>query len=231
MKKIIAWGISIILVGLAIGLGWIHYEGKQVQANTKTVTVKQAKSADMIRHKAVSSKKNAADEKESKPLTVSEVKHAAREANLIERPTLKEVAAFQNTDTYKKVIAQAKETIRIPNIQVDLPVLTGVTSSHLKVGAASYGKAFDPSRKQNILLGHNMGKANLLFSDVPRLKEGAAIYVDQNGCEYVYHVTSIQRVRYDKSTVLTSQPKKSTLTLITCDKGTATDYRIIVTAE
>lgn len=229
MKKIVLWIIPSIVVIVAIGLSWMHYETKQVQADTKAVATKQTQSADLIRHKMKSSKKQSIDKEQA--LTVSEAQHAAKQANEIDRPTLKEVAAYQQTADYKQVISKANETLRIPSIHLDLPIITGVTSSHLKVGAATYGQAFQASQHQNILLGHNMGKSNLLFSDVPKVKKGAAIYIDQNGSEYVYHVTSIQKVRYDKSTVLTSQPKNHTLTLITCDKGTATNYRIVVTAN
>lgn len=80
-----------------------------------------------------------------------------------------------------------------------------------------------------VLLGHNLGYSNVLFSDLPKVEKGMRVIVSDKKTTKSFKVTDIKTVRETDTSVynLSKDPK---LTLITCDKATATKNRVIVTA-
>lgn len=81
-----------------------------------------------------------------------------------------------------------------------------------------------------VLLGHNLGYENVLFSDLPKAKKGMVIKVTDKDVTKSFKVVDVKTVENTDTSVfnMSREPK---LTLITCDKATATSKRVVVTAE
>lgn len=146
----------------------------------------------------------------------------------VDRPTMKDLRAFSQTKAYQRAITHKIGTVSLPSLNLALPIVEGTTNDHLKVGATTYGNTL-LGKGNFVLLGHNMGEQGILFSDVPTLKENDTLNVTVGKQTKRYQVSKKKVVKYTDGTALLPT-KNEQLTLITCDKGTATDYRIVITA-
>lgn len=146
----------------------------------------------------------------------------------VDRPTMKDLRDFSQTKAYQRAITHKIGTISLPSLNLVLPIVEGTTNDHLKVGATTYNH-ISLGKDNFILLGHNMGEKGILFSDVPQLKKGDKLNVTVGKQNKRYQVTTKEVVKYTDGQALLPT-KKEQLTLITCDKETATDYRVVITA-
>lgn len=85
-------------------------------------------------------------------------------------------------------------------------------------------------RSNYVLLGHNLGYSNVLFSDLPKAEKGMIIKVSERDVFKTFKVVNKKTVKNTDTTVF-NMSKEPKLTLITCDKASATDKRVIITAE
>ncbi|VEI35951.1 Sortase (surface protein transpeptidase) [Listeria grayi] len=146
----------------------------------------------------------------------------------VERPTMKDLQAFSQTKAYQQAIINKIGSISIPDFELVLPIIQETTNAHLKAGVTTYNDT-KLGKGNFVLLGHNMGEQGILFSDVPTLKKGDALNVTVGTETKRYQVSKKKVVKYTDGTALLPT-KNEQLTLITCDKGTATDYRVVITA-
>lgn len=153
------------------------------------------------------------------------------ESDQVERLSWQDYLDFQNSAAEKKILQQfAEGTIEIPSISLTLPIIKATTNSHLKTGATTFWKDQSPSNGNYVLLGHNMGRKHILFSDIPHLKKGNRIKIRISSKLFTYRVTEKKKVNQKQTEVL-KQTENRQLTLITCDKATHTDNRIVIVAE
>lgn len=146
----------------------------------------------------------------------------------VDRPTMKNLRAFSQTKAYQQAIANKIGSISIPDLDLVVPIIQGTTNARLKAGATTYDDT-KLGKGNFVLLGHNMGEQGILFSDVPQLKKGGKLNVTVGKQSKSYHVTKKEVVHYTNGKAMLPT-KRNQVTLITCDKRTATDYRIVITA-
>lgn len=88
----------------------------------------------------------------------------------------------------------------------------------------------NPLKDNIVILGHHLSDSGLLLGDVGKLKIGDKLILEKAEGEYQYSVSDVYITDETKVSVLeTSESPK--LTMITCDKPTYTDKRMIVEAN
>ncbi|MCG1169211.1 class A sortase [Staphylococcus epidermidis] len=120
--------------------------------------------------------------------------------------------------------------ISIPSVNLNLPILQGVSNNHLWFGASTMKPTQTLGEGNYALAGHTMDNENLLFTPLHRQKIGSYMYITDSIDIYIYKTTKINIVTPDKGSVIDDVPNKKLLTLVTCSdtKGTK---RLIVTGE
>ncbi|MBC1798478.1 class A sortase [Listeria booriae] len=152
----------------------------------------------------------------------------------IERLSWDDLRAFQGSKEERAIVASSNAVIEIPRFKLALPILEGTNTNHLKVGATTFREYQGLTEGNYVLLGHNMGRSGVLFSDVPQLKKGDKIIITQKEgkkrATYTYEVSKKQEVDQKQTSVLENTDQKQ-LTLITCASEHTTTKRIVVTAS
>ncbi len=122
--------------------------------------------------------------------------------------------------------------IRIPKVQIDLPIYETVIANNIwqiaDNGASHLAISAHPGEKgTDIIYGHN---TNDRFGPIRWLNVGDTITITSADKKiYTYHITQISTVDPNKPTILTSQ-KGETLLLYTCT-GFADLQRFVIVAK
>ncbi|MBC1937920.1 class A sortase [Listeria grandensis] len=145
----------------------------------------------------------------------------------VQRPTVKAVLAAQKNKEQKE--AALVGNIKIASVGLDLDILQGTTTQNLLYGATTIREDQVMGQGNYVLLGHHMKRDSLLFSPLMNVKNGAVIVISDYDKSYRYKVNDIQVVNEDEAHVM-EETEDNRLTLITCDKSTETDKRLVITA-
>lgn len=125
-------------------------------------------------------------------------------------------------------------TIRIPRIDVTLPVRHGSDDTALANGAGHlYGTSLPvggPST-HSVITAHRGVPGKLLFTRLDELRVGDPIYVTVLGTTLAYTVTETHTVRPDDTSLVRIRPGRDLLTLLTCTPYGVNTERLLVTAE
>lgn len=135
--------------------------------------------------------------------------------------------------------------ILIPKINVEIPVVYDEPSieehaiqNALERGVVHYATTPDPGQLGNaVIFGHssnnilNKGKYKFAFVLLNKLEVGDTFYLNKNGVRYSYKIYEKKIVDPTELSVLGSNDKKATATLITCDPPGTTLHRLIVVGE
>ncbi|MGJ8730943.1 class A sortase [Listeria aquatica] len=148
----------------------------------------------------------------------------------VDRPNLKDLAAFQQSKDYETWLKKAIGEIKIPSLHLQLPILPGTNNHSLQVGATTYREDQRLGQGNFVLLGHNMGKPGVLFSDLNQIKVGDRIQLTIQDQQATYQVKGKKIVSEKEGQVL-ANTQDARLTLITCDKATKTTHRIVILAN
>ncbi|PFZ35171.1 class A sortase [Bacillus wiedmannii] len=200
MKKLIFFVIL-----LFVGIGFYFYPSYEKK---QTVEIQKEHMAEFI--------------KEDKPFEENIVTKEMDASNL-NRVTFEEVKNAKFT----KKNALAKLTIQKFNFSV--PIYANATEKHLLIGAVTLKNNQVLGKGNYTLAGHNMSRSGVLFSDVPKLKEGDVITIEDNYKKYKYTVVTNKIVLPNNSEVL-EDDQQNKLTLVTCLSIKDNSKRVIVTA-
>lgn len=124
--------------------------------------------------------------------------------------------------------------IRIPSINVDLPVYHTTAPKVLYEGAGHmYGSTLPVGGDgTNSVISAHTGMVNAaMFDQLPLLKEGDDIYIDVMGERLRYRMTGREVVKPDQYDRVTYEPGKDKVTLITCTPYGLNTDRLLVHAE
>ncbi|HLB66261.1 MAG TPA: sortase [Candidatus Saccharimonadales bacterium] len=135
--------------------------------------------------------------------------------------------------------------IIIPKINVQIPVIYNEPSvdekavqKALEGGVLHYGTTVNPGERGNaVFFGHssnnifNPGKYKFAFVLLRKLESGDLFYLTKDRQRYVYRVYSKKVVNPDEVSVLLSQSKTATASLITCDPPGTSLRRLVVFGE
>ena len=93
----------------------------------------------------------------------------------------------------KNIIGQ----LSIPDLNIDLPLLKGLTNSNLAVGVTTMRKDQNMGEGNYPVSGHNMKNKSLLFGSLMDIEVGSKAYITDKNTVYEYEIYDIEK---DKST-------------------------------
>lgn len=172
----------LLVIGLAL-LGYVGYQKLTVQ---QTLTTELAKAKDVVRAEETSSSTS--------------------------KPAEKNDRSNQKTED---VLFQTGETVgylRVPSLEMELPVLEGVDDATLAKGVGHHPETAFPGQGDRIFLaGHN----DTTFSKISKLKKGDEVVLYLANGSYRYVMQSSEIVDYKDTRVLEST-KQESLVVSTC---------------
>lgn len=135
--------------------------------------------------------------------------------------------------------------IIIPKINLEVPVVFDLGSVNeadiqnaLEDGVVHFASSPNPGEIGNsVIVGHssnnilNSGKYKFAFVLLKRLEAEDTFFVHRNGIRYTYKVYKKEIVTPSNLSVLQTQERPNTMTLITCDPPGTSINRLIITAE
>jgi LPXTG-site transpeptidase (sortase) family protein len=135
--------------------------------------------------------------------------------------------------------------IIIPKINLEVPVVFGMDSiqeadiqNALEDGVVHYATSPNPGEIGNsVIVGHssnnilNSGRYKFAFVLLKRLEVEDTFFVHKDGVRYTYKIYKKEIVDPDAVSVLGTQDRENTMTLITCDPPGTSLKRLIVVAE
>lgn len=120
--------------------------------------------------------------------------------------------------------------VSIESLQIQQPLLIGLTNEQLLKGGVVMFPERSLKEDNFVLLGHHLGRQNLLFGRLTDAQTGMKIEVEYLGQTQQYTITDIKIVKETELSVIENQ-QSPLLTLITCPTPTQTDERLVITAE
>lgn len=121
------------------------------------------------------------------------------------------VAGYQSRDNLPVIGGLA-----IPSLSLRLPLMKGLANENLIAGVGTMIPEQQMGKGNYALVGHNMGRTGVLFSDIQYIELGTTIYLTDLENIYVYEVTGLEMLSPTRVEVLNEVPGKNVLTLITC---------------
>ena len=129
---------------------------------------------------------------------------------------------FTGPETYEQNplgVDGAIGSVRIPDMDVELPLYIGATYEHLDQGAAVLGGTSMPVGGEDsncVISGHRSWCGAPYFRDIEVLEKGSEVLIN-NGRETLhYRVFETKIILPDQTEALLIQPGKDLVTLITC---------------
>ncbi|OES45004.1 class A sortase [Domibacillus iocasae] len=151
-----------------------------------------------------------------------------------EQPAEFNMEAIEPPSVIESVVQEAEADkaaivgqIKIPSVELSLPILKGTTNENLMAGATTMRENQWMGVGNYPLAGHHMNRDDLLFSPVLNVEKGDVIYVTDLTYEYAYEVTKTEIVHESRTDVMdnTIDPM---ITLVTCYSPRDREKRFIV---
>lgn len=124
--------------------------------------------------------------------------------------------------------------IRIPEIEVDLPIYHGTTEDVLLEGVGHlYGTSLPVGGpgSHSVLTAHSGLASAVLFTNLSHLRIGDTWTVDVSGEQLTYRVVTIEAVLPHETESLAPTPGADLMTLVTCTPVGLNTHRLLVTGE
>lgn len=121
--------------------------------------------------------------------------------------------------------------IRIPKIDVLLPIYHGSNADALEVGAGHLLGSSLPIGGKNthaVLTAHSAMATDKMFSDLPQLQDGDVFYIEVLGEILAYQVDQIKTVTPYDTTYLSVVQDQDYCTLVTCTPFGVNTHRLLV---
>jgi len=106
--------------------------------------------------------------------------------------------------------------IIIPDVDLHLPIIKGVSNSAISVGAGTMRPDQVMGEGNYPLASHHMNNPNLLFSPLERVEIEDLIYLRDLNQIYIYQVSHIEIIEPERVEVIEDQEQEGLITLITC---------------
>jgi len=153
------------------------------------------------------------------------------------------VSQMYTRNEERKVMLKYKETpdesnvigiLEIPQIDVLLPIYSGVTEDVLQKGVGHLvgSSTLGGGTSTHCLLAGHRGLPNAeLFTRLGEVKEGDLFFIEVSDTRYTYRVCQIQIIRPEETDGLGIQKDRDLVSLITCTPYGINTHRLIVTGE
>ena len=125
-------------------------------------------------------------------------------------------------------------TIKIPVIDVELPIYHGTTEDSLQKGAGHLHGSSLPvggMGTHTIISAHRGLKGKTMFTNLDMVKEGDVFFLEILGKTLVYQVYSIETVLPEDISSLDIDPGEDLCTLVTCTPYGVNNHRLLVHAK
>lgn len=142
----------------------------------------------------------------------------------IAEPSLGNVLKIKKTSTYMGIIT-------VDRIGLQEFVSPDFTDQSLLTGTVNMFPKRHPEKDNLVIVGHHIGEEGLLFGRLPAVKKDDLVRLVLGGYEYRYRITNKFITTEENIAVMDSHDNHPQLTLITCDKPTYTEKRLIVQGE
>lgn len=106
--------------------------------------------------------------------------------------------------------------ISVPQVNMRLPILYGVSNTNLAIGAGTMKPEQKMGKANYALAGHNMNNGKALFSPLTNAKEGMRVYVTDFKKIYEYKIDKMHIVQPEQIDVI-DDSKEKMITLVTCN--------------
>lgn len=143
-----------------------------------------------------------------------------------------------NNDTYNNLLDLGQigvmGILRIPIIDVELPIYHGTSNEVLQVGVGHLIGSSLPIGGMNthsVLTGHTGLPSSKLLSDADKLEKGDVFYIDVLKETLAYEVVDIQSVLPDETESLNIVEGEDYCTIITCTPYGINTHRLLVTGK
>lgn len=123
-----------------------------------------------------------------------------------------------------------KGQIIISEVDMNLPVLEGVSKENLYIGASTMKPNQKLGRGNYALAGHLMPDSDTLFSPLKEVSKGMTIYISDMSIVYTYKITGIEEVSSSDKDIISDEAGEGILTLVTSSKKEA-EKCLIIQAE
>jgi len=164
---------------------------------------------------------------ENENLTGSEDTTANGSTNATESTEATEASNSTASKPDKSVIGKLK----IPKIDLVMPILYGATEKNLNRGATVIAGTSDFGEVGNVgIAGHRGRSYGIWFNRLNELAEGDIIEITTNNTIYKYTVYKVHIVEPTEVSVLNKNDSDKILTLVTCDPIKNPTHRLIVHA-
>ena len=121
--------------------------------------------------------------------------------------------------------------IKIPKINVELPIYHGTTEAVLQVGVGHFEGTSLPvggESTHTVLTGHRGLPSKMLFTDLDELEIGDIFYLDIVGEKFAYQVDQILTVLPEDTEALSIEEGKDYATLVTCTPYAVNTHRLLI---
>ncbi|EOI7546445.1 class A sortase, partial [Enterococcus hirae] len=142
------------------------------------------------------------------------------------------VEAMKKVNAEKVVSTFGAGMIQIPSINMNLPIVEGMSQENLSVGAGTMKANQELGKGNFTLAGHYMTNAGLLFGGIKNVKKNDLVQVTYKNKTMNFKVTKVKQITAEDNQVIFDSEGNGILTLITCDSSVAgTDGRLMVRCE
>lgn len=154
------------------------------------------------------------------------------------KPTIKDPFATDaqpdtngSYDLYQSLLGNTLGVVRIPKIDVNLPIYFGTNDEQLEKGAGVIPGTSLPtggSSTHSVITAHRGLKKARLFTDLPELAIGDQFFVDENQQTLAYEVDQIKTVLPTETDYLKVTDGQDYVTLLTCTPLGVNTHRLLV---
>ncbi|MGG0655907.1 class A sortase [Rummeliibacillus pycnus] len=121
-----------------------------------------------------------------------------------------------NAQTKKKDV-HAIGAISVPDVNMQLPIVYGISNVNLTIGAGTMKANQIMGQGNYALAGHNMNDGKTLFSPLTKAKNGMNIYITDFQNIYEYKISDMFIVKPTQVEVIQDQADEKVITLVTCN--------------
>lgn len=137
-------------------------------------------------------------------------------------------------DLYESLLGKIVGTIRIPKIDVELPIYFGTNKHQLDKGAGVIPGTSLPVGglgTHSVITAHRGLQKARMFTDLPELKIGDNFFIDQSSGILAYKINQIVTILPNDSRQIQIVPGKDYVTLLTCTPLGENTHRLLVRGE
>lgn len=151
-------------------------------------------------------------------LTAKKVEKNQKKKGMFDYSKVKEIDFAQVTRTKVKNTSDAIGALAIPDVNMYLPVMLGLSDDAMATGGGTMRPNQKMGKGNYALAGHYMTAKGILFSPLEDSKKGQLVYLTNLKKIYVYKIYMKKKVS-PYAVWLVNNTKKPVVTLITCADG------------